>query len=103
MNYMSDERMSKITRGLVLLIEDIKSKKQSRNISQQDKEKSWYDLPDFFSVSQLVEVMNIPRYKVYMLCKQNGFPAEKIGNRIIISKRGLCRWLTDRVYCPFDV
>lgn len=51
------------------------------------------DLPLFMNVNDLAEAMRINTTKAYQLVKVEGFPAIKLGKRIIIPKEAFLDWL----------
>ncbi|NLZ52099.1 MAG: helix-turn-helix domain-containing protein [Thermoanaerobacteraceae bacterium] len=51
------------------------------------------DLPLFFSVETLAQIMGIGLANAYDLCHQKGFPAIFINRRIVISRDAFESWL----------
>ena len=56
---------------------------------------SYDELPIMLSVPQLAAVLNISRSGSYALVRSEGFPALKIGSRIVISKDKLQNWINE--------
>jgi len=50
-----------------------------------------------YSVREAAKVLGISLPKVYDLCHAKGFPAIRIGNRIVIPKDRLHQWLDDQL------
>lgn len=46
-----------------------------------------------YSVYELAALLDINLPKAYELARQEGFPAIRIGRRIVVPKAGLERWL----------
>ena len=59
---------------------------------------SYDELPIMLSVPQLAAVLNISRSGAYALVRSEGFPALKIGSRIVIPKDNLQVWINEN--CP---
>ena len=57
---------------------------------------SYDDLPIMLSVPQLASVLGISRSGAYALVRSVGFPALKIGSRIVIPKDELLEWIHER-------
>ena len=55
--------------------------------------RSYDELPIMLSVPQLASVLGISRSGAYALVRSAGFPALKIGSRIVIPKDGLLEWI----------
>lgn len=56
---------------------------------------SYNELPIMLSVPQLAVVLNISRSGAYTLVRSEGFPALKIGSRIVIPKDKLQNWINE--------
>ena len=56
---------------------------------------SYDELPIMLSVPQLAAVLNISRSGAYALVRSEGFPALKIGSRIVIPKDKLQNWINE--------
>jgi uncharacterized protein YPO0396 len=50
------------------------------------------EVNDFFSPRELGRLLGINAKRAYEITKQPGFPARRLGRKIIISKSGLIRW-----------
>lgn len=50
----------------------------------------------YIDVAELQQYMNIGRSKAYWLCKQKGFPAIRVGSKILIDKDKLDKYLDIR-------
>ncbi len=48
------------------------------------------------SVKELQEALCVSRRFAYELTKQEGFPAFKIGKRVLIDRAGLERWMKEQ-------
>ena len=55
--------------------------------------KSYEDLPLMLSVPEMAAVLGISRAGAYELARSEGFPALRIGNRIVIPKDKLQEWV----------
>ena len=58
--------------------------------------RSYDELPIMLSVPQLASVLGISRSGAYALVRSAGFPALKIGSRIVIPKDELLEWIHER-------
>ena len=56
---------------------------------------SYNELPIMLSVPQLAVVLNISRSGAYTLVRSEGFPALKIGSRIVVPKDKLQDWINE--------
>ena len=56
---------------------------------------SYDELPIMLSVPQLASVLGISRSGAYALVRSEGFPALKIGSRIVIPKDKLLCWINE--------
>ena len=45
------------------------------------------------TVNEMSEELNVSRPTAYELVKQDGFPAFRLGQRILVNRAGLQRWL----------
>ena len=57
---------------------------------------SYGELPIMLSVPQLATALGISRSGAYALVRSAGFPALKIGSRIVIPKDELLAWIHER-------
>lgn len=55
--------------------------------------KSYEDLPLMLSVPEMAAALEISRAGAYELARSEGFPALRIGNRIVIPKDELREWI----------
>ena len=55
--------------------------------------KSYEDLPLMLSVPEMAAVLGISRAGAYELARSEGFPALRIGTRIVIPKDKLQEWV----------
>ena len=55
--------------------------------------KSYEDLPLMLSVPEMGTALGISRAGAYELARSEGFPALRIGNRIVIPKDKLQEWV----------
>lgn len=51
------------------------------------------EAPLIYTVPELAEVMRIGKGAAYQLVKQPGFPAVKVGKRVVIPAASFHRWL----------
>ena len=56
---------------------------------------SYNELPIMLSVPQLASVLRISRSCAYALVRSEGFPALKIGSRIVVPKDKLQNWINE--------
>ena len=67
--------------------------------------KSFDDLPLTLTVIEVAEALRISRAGAYDLVRTEGFPALKIGSRIVIPKEKFIQWMdentgkTDLIFC----
>ena len=59
--------------------------------------KSYEDLPLMLSVPEMAAVLGISRAGAYELARSEGFPALRIGNRIVIPKDKLQEWVDKQI------
>lgn len=57
---------------------------------------NWNELPIMLDVSLSAKVLGINKVRMYELAKTPGFPALRIGRRIVIHKEGLHRWIVEQ-------
>lgn len=50
---------------------------------------------DFFGPRELGRILGINAKRAYEVAKQPGFPARRMGKKIIISKAGFLRWFEE--------
>ncbi|MBD5133367.1 MAG: helix-turn-helix domain-containing protein [Clostridiales bacterium] len=55
--------------------------------------KSYDELPLMFSVPEVAAVLGISRAGAYELVRSDGFPALKIGSRIVVPKEKFIEWV----------
>ena len=55
--------------------------------------KSYEELPLMLSVPEMAAALGISRAGAYELARSEGFPALRIGNRIVIPKDELRKWI----------
>lgn len=53
--------------------------------------------PVVYDVPEIAVLLNINRITAYQLAKKEGFPAVRIGRRIIVPKQAFHRWLDRQV------
>ncbi len=56
---------------------------------------SYDELPIMLSVPQLASALGISRSGAYALARSKGFPALKIGSRIVVPKDKLLCWINE--------
>ena len=59
--------------------------------------KSYEDLPLMLSVPEMAAGLGISRAGAYELARSEGFPALRIGNRIVIPKDKLQEWVDKQI------
>lgn len=59
--------------------------------------KSYEDLPLMLSVPEMATALGISRAGAYELARSEGFPALRIGNRIVIPKDKLQEWVDKQI------
>ncbi len=59
--------------------------------------KSYEDLPLMLSVPEMAAALGISRAGAYELARSEGFPALRIGNRIVIPKGKLQEWVDKQI------
>ena len=52
------------------------------------------------TVDEMAEELHISRPNAYELVKQPGFPAFRVGKRLIVNRAALQRWMDDQVSQP---
>lgn len=60
---------------------------------KKETSKSYEDLPLMLSVPEMAAALGISRAGAYELARSEGFPALKIGTRIVIPKDKLQEWV----------
>ena len=55
--------------------------------------KSYDDLPLFLNARMVAQVLGVSISSAYELMHEDGFPALRIGNRIVVPKEKLCQWV----------
>ena len=58
--------------------------------------KSYDELPLMLSVPEVASVLGISRAGAYELVKGKGFPALKIGSRIVVPKERFIQWIDEK-------
>ena len=59
--------------------------------------KSYEGLPLMLSVPEMAAALGISRAGAYELARSEGFPALRIGNRIVIPKDSLQKWVNQNI------
>lgn len=59
--------------------------------------KSYEDLPLMLSVPEMAAALGISRAGAYELARSEGFPALRIGNRIVTPKDSLQKWVNQNI------
>lgn len=49
-----------------------------------------------YTVAETAQFLGINLIKTYDLCRAKGFPAVRIGKRIVVPKKALDRWLDEQ-------
>ena len=55
--------------------------------------KSYDDLPLFLNAKMVAQVLGVSISSAYELMHETGFPALRIGSRIVVPKEKFCRWV----------
>lgn len=55
--------------------------------------KSYEELPLFLNAELVAKTLGIAPSSAYELMHEEGFPALRIGNRIVVPKEKFCRWV----------
>ncbi len=63
---------------------------------KESKYKSYEDLPLMLNVQMIADVLAISRSKAYELVSSKGFPALKLGNRIIVPREQFVEWVRNQ-------
>ena len=58
--------------------------------------KSYDELPLMLSVPEVAAVLGISRAGAYELVKDKGFPALKVGSRIVVPKEKFIEWVDEK-------
>ena len=58
--------------------------------------KSYDELPLMLSVPEVAAVLGISRAGAYELVRSGGFPALKIGSRIVVPKEKFIEWIDEK-------
>ena len=58
--------------------------------------KSYDELPLILSVPEVTVVLGISRAGAYELVRSDGFPALKIGSRIVVPKEKFIEWVDEK-------
>lgn len=59
--------------------------------------KSYDELPLMLSVPEVAAVLGISRAGAYELARSEGFPALKIGSRIVVPKEKFVQWTDSQI------
>lgn len=59
--------------------------------------KSYDELPLMLSVPEMAAVLGISRAGAYELARSEGFPALKIGSRIVVPKEKFVQWIDSQI------
>ena len=54
---------------------------------------SYDELPLFLNAELVAKVLGVSISSAYELMHEDGFPALRIGNRIVVPKEKLCQWV----------
>ena len=55
--------------------------------------KTYDQLPLFLNANTVAQVLGVSISSAYELMHEDGFPALRIGNRIVVPKEKLCQWV----------
>lgn len=70
-------------------------REEERIAMEEFKFKSFDDLPLTLTVMEVAEALRISRAGAYELVRSEGFPALKIGSRIVIPKEKFVAWMDE--------
>ena len=59
--------------------------------------KSYEELPLFLSAQKVADVLGVSISSAYELMHEDGFPALRIGNRLVVPKDHFRRWVEDHI------
>ena len=62
--------------------------------------KSYDEFPLMLSVPEVAAVLGISRAGTYELVRSDGFPALKIGSRIVVPKEKFIEWVDEKTSAP---
>ena len=62
---------------------------------KQVKYKSYEELPLMLSVPEVAAVLGISQAGAYELVRTDGFPALKVGSRIVVPKEKFIEWINE--------
>ncbi len=60
---------------------------------KQSKYTTYDELPLFLNAEMAAKLLGISLSSAYELMHEEGFPALRIGNRIVVPKEKFCRWV----------
>ncbi len=67
------------------------------NKTNQNKYKSFDELPLMLSVPEVAAALGISRAGAYELVREEGFPSLTVGSRILIPKEQFIAWISEKV------
>ena len=68
-------------------------KLQRRNPMQESTFTNYDQLPLFLNANTVAQVLGVSISSAYELMHETGFPALRIGSRIVVPKEKFCRWV----------
>lgn len=92
MKPMSQQDMEKVMEGLWVLFKWLKESEEIKPVKPAE-EIRWSHVPEVMNVKEMAELMNISQWMAYELCRTTGFPAVRIGRRVLIRKDQLMVWM----------
>jgi predicted DNA-binding transcriptional regulator AlpA len=65
-------------------------------ILKESTYKTYDQLPLFLNANTVAQVLGVSISSAYELMRETGFPALRIGNRIVVPKEKFCRWVDEQ-------
>lgn len=92
MKPMSQQDMEKVMEGFWILFNWLKDSEEVKGVKPAEEDK-WNHVPEVLSVKEMAELMNISQWMAYELCRNPGFPAVRIGRRVLVRRDQLMAWM----------
>ena len=58
---------------------------------------NYYQLPLFLNANTVAQVLGVSISSAYELMHEKGFPALRIGSRMVVPKEKFCQWVEDQL------
>ena len=62
-----------------------------------EDQKMLHELPDFFSVKMLADILGVSRATAYRMAERGQLPCMRVGKRIILSRAHLTQWINQQM------